>query len=354
MTHTAVVDDEFGSVQSSADEFDVHGLTMYSLIKNGANTSSLLRYYSHGSGNGSDELEQSISSSSRQLFQQNIPPQHHANHHSTLQSASSFLNLDEHNLIRLSTLFLLAVAVGFAWSAVAAKDKNEAGREKKRNDRIGREASQETCDVLVQQHHKYEQPRHVYDLISKRLASDDFSIGLVPTIEEEDEDVQEQVEQDEVEIALEKDATTSAAATTATNDAYDARNDASTTTNADEASVPNATKDTASPHPPADFPEPQWTLRYKGEWEPPFHPTNNNDDESSIVLEEVIILTKPIVRKNTDVNVKNVKKSVSFQSNVIAQHPQQEEEVTVSSPTAKSKKKGLSWLRFSLASLCVR
>jgi len=241
----------------------------------------------------------------------NTPPsgEHHTPHNATGHRLQSLVNLHHQlNLIMISrsmhnkqelflqdllalSLFLVAVAIGFAWSN-KNKDDEEHG---------------DGCTSTSAERNKF-------DLISKRLLSDDFNgIGLTPT-DDEEEDVQEQ--------EVKKDVTQ------------------------DASLLPPVVGSNTS--------EPQWTLRYRGEWEP-LHPTNAEDETNVIEKEQVIILTKPI-RNNAKIvksiltgsasnnnskflSALKVTKRVSFQEDVA----QDEEEVTSVSSVTKKSRKGL-WL----------
>ncbi|KAK1734270.1 hypothetical protein QTG54_015037 [Skeletonema marinoi] len=250
----------------------------------------------------------------------NTPPssgEHHTPHNATGHRLQSLVNLHHQlNLIMISrsmhnkqelflqdlialSLFLVAVAIGFAWSN-NNKDEEEHG---------------DGCTSTSAERNKF-------DLISKRLLSDDFNgIGLTPT-DDEEEDVQEQ--------EVKKDVTQDASLL-----------------------PPVVGSNTA---------EPQWTLRYRGEWEP-LHPINAEDEQNAIEKEQVIILTKPIRNNNAKIiksiltgsasntsecsSALKVTKRVSFQEDVA----QDEEEVTSVSSVTKKSRKGL-WLKLSLANLC--
>eukprot|EP00984_Skeletonema_dohrnii_P002618 scaffold912_cov121-Skeletonema_dohrnii-CCMP3373.AAC.19 len=223
---------------------------------------------------------------------------HQLNHIMISRSMHNKQELFLQDLLLALSLFLVVVAIGFAWSN-NNKDEEEHG---------------DGCTSAE---------RNKFDLISKRLLSDDFNgIGLTPT-DDEEEDVQEQ--------EVKKDVTQDASLL-----------------------PPVVGSNTA---------EPQWTLRYRGEWEP-LHPTNAEDDEQNVIeKEQVIILTKPI-RNNAKVvksiltgsasnnnsecsSALKVTKRVSFQEDVA----QDEEEVTSVSSVTKKSRKGL-WLKLSLAHLC--
>lgn len=204
------------------------------------------------------------------------------------------------DLLALS-LFLLAVAIGFAW------------RNKEEEEEHDRESCATDCK---------------FDLISDRLFSDDFfdNIGLTPTIDDDDDD------NDEEEHVQEKE---------------EVKDD-----NDEEEHV----KDDASVVAVVDAAEPEWSSRYRGEWQP--FPTNHKDEVTE--KEEVIIITKPILKNatrsarsiltgsisdNECVSApKKVKKTVSFQDDV----RQDEEEVTSVSSLIK-KRKGLKKFKLSLS-----
>eukprot|EP00985_Skeletonema_marinoi_P022395 scaffold14295_cov161-Skeletonema_marinoi.AAC.9 len=253
----------------------------------------------------------------------NTPPssgEHPTPHNATGHRLQSLVNLHHQlNLIMISrsmhnkqelflqdlialSLFLVAVAIGFAWSN-KNKDDEEHG---------------DGCTSAE---------RNKFDLISKRLLSDDFNgIGLTPTNDEDDEE-----EEDVQEQEVNKDVTQDASLL-----------------------PPVVGSNTA---------EPQWTLRYRGEWEP-LHPTNAEDETNVIEKEQVIILTKPIRNNNAKIiksiltgsasntsecsSALKVTKRVSFQEDDVAQD---EEEVTSVSSVTKKSRKGL-WLKLSLANLC--
>ena len=193
-------------------------------------------------------LDHSTSAKKLLPSSKNTPPsgEHPTPHNATGHRLQSLVNLHHQlNLIMISrsmhnkqelflqdllalSLFLVAVAIGFAWSN-KNKDDEEHG---------------DGCTSAE---------RNKFYLISKLLLSDDFNgIGLTPT-DDEEEDVQEQ--------EVKKDVTQDASLL-----------------------PPVVGSNTA---------EPQWTLRYRGEWEP-LHPTNAEDEQNVIEKEQVIILTKPI------------------------------------------------------------
>ena len=230
----------------------------------------------------------------------NVPERHSFEsvnlHQLNLKSVSKSINNEQPFLQDLLALclFLIALAVGMAWSD---NDVDDEEHDRKR--------------MCTAEHNKF-------DLISRRLISDNFGqIGLSSTHDDDEEGEQE--EQDFKKKKVKK-------------------------------KTPQA-KD-----------EPQWTLRYRGEWQPCY--VTDNEDEIITEKEEVIILTKPIQNQNAGKVVKKssilagsasnteclssirVTKKVSFQENI----GHDEEEVTsVSSMTTK--RKGL-WFKLSLGSLC--
>jgi hypothetical protein len=242
------------------------------------------------------------------------------------------------------SLFLIAVAVGFAWN-----NKDEEGGE--------------ICEA-----------DHKFDLISKRLFRDDFDgIGLTPTNddgEEEDKDEEEEhVEEEEEHVKNGTSGTSSslndkqetmiavvedlsykafvAYLKTVEEEEHVEEDKHVKDDVKDDVSVVPEVDNTAEPH-------------RSGEWQP-FHLTNDKEEANITEKEEVIIIEKPIlnnakiIKSNLTGSVSNnecvsapkkVTKKVSFRD---VPHEDEVEVMSVSSLTKK--RKGLR-LKLSMGNLC--